>query len=332
MKTFIGVYIIAIFCFLSTSAGPSFLISYVSVLAAVMALNTIASDDMDNGMPYIFTFPISRKEYVKEKYLLGAGMVTVLWAVAVAIAIGVNASGYHMVSWEELIASAAAGLFLAVFVNAVVFPVQLKYGSSTGRLVLLILVFGIMAVGWIGVELCQKMNVDFSGLKNLGLRIWNLGIPVCLAMLFVLMLLMLLISCTISLKIWRKRSTDPEMKKNQIFIKCGTEYKEMTKELLEACDLAGEIEKKFEKCGLKVLSENSGAGLQQNSEKVITEAKFETKSSLIDNSEAEVDCFYSSDSVEKQNSEFGLYNIRIGIKQTWSPPWKPTGAAPPIRR
>ena len=31
MKTFIGVYIIAIFCFLSTSAGPSFLISYVSV-------------------------------------------------------------------------------------------------------------------------------------------------------------------------------------------------------------------------------------------------------------------------------------------------------------
>ena len=43
------------------------------------------------------------------------------------------------------------------------------------------------------------------------------------------------------------------MKKNQIFIKCGTEYKEMTKELLEACDLAGEIEKKFEKCGLKVL-------------------------------------------------------------------------------
>ena len=65
---------------------------------------------------------------------------------------------------------------------------------------------------------------------------------------------------------------------------------------------------------MKVLSENSGAGLQQNSEKIITEAKFETKSSLIDNSEAEVDCFYSSDSVEKQNSEFGLYNMRIGIK------------------
>lgn len=205
MKTFIGVYIIAIFCFMGTSAGPSFLISYVSVLAAVMALNTIASDDMDNGMPYIFTFPVSRKEYVKEKYLLGAGMVTALWAVAVAIAVGVNASGYRTTFWEELIASAAAGIFLAIFANAVLFPVQLKYGSSTGRMVLFVLVFGTMAVIWIGAEICKKMNLDFSGLKNLGLRILNLGIPACLAMLFVLMLLILLISCTISIKIMEKK-------------------------------------------------------------------------------------------------------------------------------
>lgn len=36
------------------------------------------------------------------------------------------------------------------------------------------------------------------------------------------------------------------MKKNQIYIKCGTEYTRMTKELLEVCDLAGEIRKKFQ--------------------------------------------------------------------------------------
>ena len=38
------------------------------------------------------------------------------------------------------------------------------------------------------------------------------------------------------------------MKKNQILIKCGTDYTEMTKELLEASDLAGKIEQKFAKC------------------------------------------------------------------------------------
>ena len=175
------------------------------ILACGKYFITILCVFSNTGVPFFFTFHVTVVESVREKNMMDGVMMKNVCAVAVAIAIGVNASGYRMVSWEELIASAAAGLFLAVFANAVVFPVQLKYGSSTGRLVLLVLVFGIMAVGWIGVELCQKMKVDFSGLKNLGLRIWNLGIPVCLAMLFVLMLLMLLISCTISIKIMEKK-------------------------------------------------------------------------------------------------------------------------------
>ena len=40
------------------------------------------------------------------------------------------------------------------------------------------------------------------------------------------------------------------MEKKQIYIKCGTEYKEMTKELLEICDLAAVIKKHWgETCG-----------------------------------------------------------------------------------
>ncbi len=110
------------------------------------------------------------------------------------------------------------------------------------------------------------------------------------------------------------------MKKNQIFIKCGTEYKEMTKELLEACDLAGEIEKKFVKYGLKALSENFEAGLQQNSEKVITEAKFETKSSLIDSSKAEVDCFFILQILWKNRIQNLVCTIcGSASSQTWSP-------------
>ena len=167
----------------------------MSVLAAVMALNTIASDDMDNGMPYIFTFPISRKEYVKEKYLLGAGMVTVLWAVAVAIAIGVNASGYRMVSWEELIASAAVGLFLAVFAKCgcVSGTVEIwKLYRKAGAAYSCIWHHGCR-MDW-RRTMPENESGFFKSEKNLGLRIWNLGIPVCLAMLFVLMLLMVLIS------------------------------------------------------------------------------------------------------------------------------------------
>ena len=60
MKTFIGVYIIAIFCFLSTSAGPSFLISYVSVLAAVIG---IRPDRLSQRRQII---PVLQKLFLKQ--------------------------------------------------------------------------------------------------------------------------------------------------------------------------------------------------------------------------------------------------------------------------
>ena len=41
------------------------------------------------------------------------------------------------------------------------------------------------------------------------------------------------------------------MKKNEIYIKSGTEYKEMTKELLEQCDLAEQIPVKDLQIGIK---------------------------------------------------------------------------------
>ena len=42
------------------------------------------------------------------------------------------------------------------------------------------------------------------------------------------------------------------MKKNQIYIKCGTDYTAMTRELLETCDLAGEIEQKSDLQNMRI--------------------------------------------------------------------------------
>ena len=41
------------------------------------------------------------------------------------------------------------------------------------------------------------------------------------------------------------------MKKNEIYIKSGTEYKDMTKELLEQCDLAEQISSSDLQIGIK---------------------------------------------------------------------------------
>ena len=204
-KAYVAAFAIAFLCFASTSAGPSFLISYVSILIAVIAWNNISNDEMYSSMAYLFTLPFSRREYVKEKYLFGTGMILLGWALAVIIGCVVNIAGYRSILWEEMIAAAASGLCMALVAVSVMFPVQLKFGSQAGRIALFIMVFGAMAVYWIGSEICDRMQIDLSFVKEVMEKILSLGIPVCLVLLGALMLLMLLLSCTISIKIMEKK-------------------------------------------------------------------------------------------------------------------------------
>lgn len=202
---FLAVYVIALVCFLPTSAGPSFLISYVSILAAVMALNAISNDTLNNGIAYLLTLPVSRKEYVKEKYLFGTGVITVMWLLAVLVGSVVNVSGFRSVSGEEMVYSAIAGIGVALLAEAIMFPVQLKYGSETGRMVLFVVVFGIMGLSFLGKELCTQLDLDVTPVLDFFCRILDLGTFVLAGCAVVLLLLILVISCTISINIMEKK-------------------------------------------------------------------------------------------------------------------------------
>lgn len=66
-------------------------------------------------------------------------------------------------------------------------------------------VFGAMGIFWIGSEICDRMHIDLSFVKDSFMQILDLGLPVCLSVLAVLLLLLVLISCTISIKIIEKK-------------------------------------------------------------------------------------------------------------------------------
>lgn len=202
---FLAVYVIALVCFLTTSAGPSFLISYVSILAAVMALNVISNDTLNNGIAYLLTFPVSRREYVQEKYLFGTIVIVVMWLLSVLIGSVVNVSGFRPVSGDEMVYSAIAGIGVALLAEAIMFPVQLKYGSEMGRIVLFVVVFGIMGLSLLGKELCTQLDLDVTPALEFFGRILDLGPFVLAGIAAVLLLLILVISCTISVKIMEKK-------------------------------------------------------------------------------------------------------------------------------
>ena len=56
---------------LSFAMDDSFITSYMAMIGMVFALTTLSYDEYDNGLPFIFTLPISRRDYAFEKQIFG---------------------------------------------------------------------------------------------------------------------------------------------------------------------------------------------------------------------------------------------------------------------
>lgn len=54
-------------------------------MVEMIAISTIAYDEMDHGYQFLLTLPINKKTYVREKYLLCAGGVVAAWVIAVCL-------------------------------------------------------------------------------------------------------------------------------------------------------------------------------------------------------------------------------------------------------
>lgn len=132
--------------------GASFIVSYVMVLCAVVAVNAMNYDEMDNGYAFLMTLPFSRKQYVLEKYLFGFAVGFVGWLLTM-IPGAVVASGFgagESMAFKHIWWTLYGGTFAAfLVVQAVMIPVQLKFGGQKGKIAMLAIIavgFGITAL------------------------------------------------------------------------------------------------------------------------------------------------------------------------------------------
>lgn len=56
-------------------------VGFATVLIGAFSLTTITYDEYENGMPFLFTLPIRRIDYVREKYVFGFLVTTVTWVI-----------------------------------------------------------------------------------------------------------------------------------------------------------------------------------------------------------------------------------------------------------
>ena len=126
---------IAITIILGVTQKNTFVLGYSTFLMAALLVSTLSYDEMNHGLAFLFTLPIDRKMYVREKYLLCIGGSFIAWFIALVLYLIVMVvSNSHIVFSEELV-KGVDFLPIGILYLSLLLPLQLKFGVEKSRLV-----------------------------------------------------------------------------------------------------------------------------------------------------------------------------------------------------
>ncbi len=169
----------------------SFATGYILMVLAILSLSTISYDEANHGLNTLFTLPISKSDYVKEKYLFSL-IITGIGFVFVTILGCFSKSGFM----ETLIILSTA-LLLALSL-----PFQLKEGNEKGRIVLFVVVFGCT---FLFAFLNQFIPKFFESIES----VLNTLDPIMFSVdLLITSFILYFISMLISIRVYKNRVLD----------------------------------------------------------------------------------------------------------------------------
>lgn len=161
-KQFFASVLIVMTVFLMTSNNLSFVISYITVMMGMLTLTTIGYDEHENGMGYLFTLPVSRKGYVREKYLFG--IMTTLPVLAVVSAIAFLVSGIRHIDFsvEEWGGAIMGSMLIVTMMLSLLIPIELKFGAERSRIAMTLVFGGAFAVVYIVAKASEFLGIDWK--------------------------------------------------------------------------------------------------------------------------------------------------------------------------
>lgn len=122
-----------------------FMMGYIMFGLSMIARTMYQYDVADQGIVYLMTLPITRKEYVKEKYLLSLMSICIGGILSMILTkIGMLFTPDQADSNQEIFSAFLGILAVALVFQAIIFPVELKYDVSKSRIIILLLVMGII--------------------------------------------------------------------------------------------------------------------------------------------------------------------------------------------
>lgn len=184
-----------------TSPGTSFPIGFLGFVGSLFSLRSISYDEFDNGNAFLFSLPITRKDYVLEKYIFGliSGMTSLLLGTVISlVAIGITKTG----SFNEIFITAGSLFPTILLILSIMLPFILKFGGEKGRIAIIGVMGFIFVIGLLLIKATEFMGIDLYAL----LKKLPQFEPQMYVLLFLLLsVIVLTISYLISLAIMKKK-------------------------------------------------------------------------------------------------------------------------------
>ena len=199
---FLVLAFIALFFILTGKTGATFIAMYIPSVMAVYSGNTISYDENGHGYTYLFSLPINRKIYVREKYIFSFIMTVCGWGMGVICAgIMVLIKPGEFFDVEMLIMELIT-IFVFQAIAGIVIAIRLRFEGEKGRMVLPIAILIIFAVCYtIGHFLETKLELK----ESISYMIGEIGDFEIAILLIVLSLLVWFASYKYSMRVMKKK-------------------------------------------------------------------------------------------------------------------------------
>lgn len=208
-KIFSIIIVVVVIAFLiggnkSASFLSGFLTSYLAVMMGFQVMGSITYDEYKGGLAYIMTMPITRCQYVLSKYIYAA-VLTVIGALAgyaVSLTAMIMTEGMGNVDFGATIAELLTVYVVVILLNAIMIPVQLKYGSDKGKMVIFVLLAIVMVSVFASERIGKALGVDIDKvIYNIETTLDNMSMATVSVTAIVVMCAGLFISFLISMRV-----------------------------------------------------------------------------------------------------------------------------------
>ncbi len=150
----------------------TFLIGYATMLMGIFVMGTISYDEFDNGYPFLFSLPISRREYVLSKYVLCIASTLSAGIVATVLSVLLGNLGAESANLGDSIMAGMIIIAVCTMIIVIYIPVMMKYGSEKSKIAMFVLAAVAGGIGVICTKLQEFLSIDMtplaSALSNLG--------------------------------------------------------------------------------------------------------------------------------------------------------------------